>query len=58
MVKIEIDAAGLSGGVLHLSDGSKTHFGANEADWIMRLMSYHSHEQGLVISAQKKMAGH
>lgn len=57
VVKIEIEAAGLSGGVLYLDDGSKVELGANEADWIMRLMSYHSHQQMQVVSAQKKLAG-
>lgn len=57
VVKIEIEAASLSGGTMYLDDGSKVELGANEADWIMQLMSYHSHQQMQVINAQKKLAG-
>ncbi len=54
VVQIEIDSATKNGGTLHLQDGSKIEFGANEADWIMRLMARAKHEEGQAIGALYK----
>jgi len=57
VARIEIDSATLKKGTLHLVDGTTVMFGANEADWIMRLMSVHFHEQMQIVNQQKRLAG-
>lgn len=57
VVKIEIEAATLSSGVLYLDDGTKVELNANAAGTIMRLMAFHSHEQMQVLSEFKKLGG-
>jgi hypothetical protein len=57
VMRIEIDAVQRKSGTLFLSDGSALELGANEADWIMRLMAAHSHQQMLVVSELKRLNG-
>ena len=57
VVKIDIEAATLSNGTLYLSDGTQVELNANDADWIMRLMAYHGHEQMKVVSELKRLNG-
>ncbi len=56
-MRVEIEAAQLRSGTLYLDDGASIEFGANEADWVMRLMSFHFHQQMKVVSEMKKLAG-
>lgn len=57
VMQIEIDSAQRKSGMLLLDDGSTLELGANEADWIMRLMAAHSHQQMLVVSELKRLNG-
>lgn len=57
VVKIDIEAATLSSGTLYLNDGTQVELNANDADWIMRLMAYHAHEQMNVVNELKKLGG-
>ena len=57
VMRIEIDAARRKSGSLFLEDGYTLELGANEADWIMRLMAAHSHQQMLVVSELKRLNG-
>ena len=57
VMKIEIEAATRQHGSITLSDGSSIELGANEADWIMRLMAAHDHQQMIILSELKNMSG-
>lgn len=57
VVRIDIEAASLKSGVMHLIDGTQIQLGANEADWIMRMMAVGAHEQMVIINELKRMSG-
>jgi hypothetical protein len=57
VVKIEIEAVDLNSGVLYMDDGTRAELGSNEVDWIMRLMSFHFHEQMKIVSEMKRCSG-
>jgi hypothetical protein len=57
VVKIEIEAVDLNSGVLYMDDGTRAELGSNEVDWIMRLMSFHFHEQMKIVSEMKRLSG-
>lgn len=57
VIRIDIEAATLKSGVMYLIDGTQLQLGANDADWIMRLMAAGAHEQMIIVSELKKMTG-
>ena len=57
VVKMELDAVELKRGTLHLDNGTQVEVGANDTDWIMRLMSAHFHEQMMIVGEMKKLSG-
>ncbi len=56
VVQIEIDAATMSSGSLQLQDGSRIEFGADEADWIMKLMGVVDEQLKVVFGAFNREA--
>jgi hypothetical protein len=40
-----------------MDDGTRAELGSNEVDWIMRLMSFHFHEQMKIVSEMKRLSG-